>query len=140
MWAVLPKGLSLINSTWKIFCITVFRQRRCTAQYDYRLLIQGFSISAFTITQELRNKKVMQMLEYLPNTIFHTEHDQFCFQMSRYIQNPSSTIIKKINQGWRCVLWCEAGLQLSCVIQPVPKKTQITWYKYVRNDNMKAYP
>jgi hypothetical protein len=57
MWTVLPKGLSLINSTWKIFCITVFRQRRRSAQYDYKLLIQGFSISAFTITQELWNKK-----------------------------------------------------------------------------------
>lgn len=120
------------------YCIQA-KKMQCTIWLQ--ILIQGFSISAFTISLELHDqKKPLQMLEYFPNIIFHTEHDQFCFQISRHIQNPSITIIKKINQGWRCVLWCEAGLQLSCVIQPVPKKTQITWYKYVRNDNMKAYP
>lgn len=43
----------------------------------------------------------------------HTERDQFCFQISRHIQGPSIITTIKINQGWRFVFWCEAGLEPS---------------------------
>lgn len=98
------------------YCIQA-KKTQCTI----RLQTSHTGIQYLCIHNNTRivKQKILQMLEYFPNIIFHTEHDQFYFQMSRHVQNPSSTIIKKINWGWRCVLWCEAGLQLSCVIQPV---------------------
>lgn len=78
------------------YCIQA-KKTQCTI----RLQTSHTGIQYLCIHNNTRivKQKILQMLEYFPNIIFHTEHDQFYFQMSRHVQNPSSTIIKKINWG-----------------------------------------